>query len=56
MQRFYLSTKPKDLAFFLYFLTIWFGKNTRIADISQGEFEKVYWLCMHKENIRERYS
>lgn len=46
MQHFILSTKTKDLSFALQFLSMWFGKNTRLADISAEEFEKVYRLCI----------
>lgn len=54
MQHFYLSTNTKDLVFFLRFLTMWFGCNTKIADIPQSEYERVFNACMGFVKVRER--
>lgn len=51
MQHFYISTKTKDLVFLLHFLPMWFGGDTKIADISQGEFEMAYRLCMRTAKV-----
>lgn len=45
MQYLYISTKTKDLVFFLRFLSMWFGKDTRIADVSQTEIERAFNAC-----------
>ncbi len=53
MQHFILSTTVKDLVFFLRFLTMWFGRNTKIADISPEEFERAFNACMHHVKAKE---
>ena len=40
MTHFILSGKNLQLAFPLQFLRMWFGKGTRLADISPEEFER----------------
>ncbi len=53
MTRFIISGRNLDLSFALRFLTMWFGCNTRIADISPEEFERACRVCMKvpKERI-----
>ncbi len=46
MSHFILLTTTKDLVFFPRFLSMWFGRNTKISDISPEEFERVCRLCM----------
>ena len=46
MTRFILSGKNLQLAFPLRFLSMWFGKGTRIADISPEELERTCRVCM----------
>lgn len=46
MSHFILSTTTKDLVFSLRFLTMWFGKGTRLADISSEDFERACRVCM----------
>lgn len=46
MTHFIISSRNLDLSFPLQFITMWFGKGTRLADISAEEFEKAYRLCM----------
>lgn len=60
MEKFYISTTTKDLSFFLRFLIMWFGRNTKIADIPQSEFERALNACMRpakaEESNNDRHS
>ena len=46
LQGFRFCCKARDLPFLMSFLSTWFGKNTRIADIPKQEFSRVYRLIM----------
>lgn len=46
LSSFHFCCKARDAQFILFFLSLWFGPDTKISDIPKEEFQKVYHLVM----------
>ncbi len=46
LRSFHFCCKARDAQFILFFLSLWFGTDTKISDIPKEEFQEVYHRIM----------